>query len=62
MNKENGDKYVGMIVLGGLITGMVGLLAAPFSIAVNANYIAAAIFVVGSALAFGLLANAVFRK
>jgi hypothetical protein len=51
----------GLAVLGAFVTGVCGLLVAVVAV-VSGDFVGAGVGLVASALAFGLLANAVFRR
>ena len=51
----------GLTVLGAFIAGVAGLLVALVSV-LSADFVAASVSLAASALAFGLLANAIFRQ
>lgn len=55
------DNAPGLVALGGGITGIVSLVAAMFPF-FSGDYVGAGLCLIAAALAFGLLANAVFRK
>jgi hypothetical protein len=60
-DRPNAPAILGLSVLGAFITGIAGLIV--FVLAVlNADFVGAGVGLVASALAFGLLANAVFRQ
>ena len=58
---EKNNLVVGLSTIGALVTGIAGLAIALVSFCMS-NRLEAAVCLGASALAFGLLANAVFRK
>ena len=62
MGKKRGARAPGLSIISGFVIGILGFLGALFA-AFNANdYVGAGLCLIASALAFGLLANAMFRK
>jgi hypothetical protein len=59
MNADNGwvNSLIGIAAIGGVITGVAGLLAALVS-ALGGGWMAAGVCLIAAALAFGLLAGA----
>lgn len=53
-------RLAGLAALGSAASGIIALLGALFPL-VNGDYAAAGMMLIAAALAFGLLANAVFR-
>lgn len=62
MDKKSNPVWAGLSVLGGFIVGIIGLLAGLLAILNEFNYIGAGLCFLASALAFGLLANSIYRK
>ena len=62
MSKKKGYSYPGLSVIGGFIVGITGILAALLSIFNEYDYVGAGLCLMASAIAFGQLANAMFRK
>ncbi len=63
MEKNNPSQSVaGLSVIGLFIIGIAGLTAALFAVVNDQNYLGAGVCLAASALAFGLLANAMFRR
>jgi len=52
----------GLAVIGCILVGISGLVAFMVAAAEHADYVGAGVCLIASALAFGSLANAVFRK
>jgi hypothetical protein len=61
-DKINRSSSPGLSVIGGFVVGIVGFLAALLAIFNEYDYVGAGLCLIASALAFGLLANAMFRK
>jgi len=55
------DPVIGLVIVGGSLTGVAGLVAAAVS-SFGGDRLATGMCLVGAALAFGLLANAVLRS
>ena len=62
MNERQSPVWAGLSVLGGFIIGIIALLAGILAVFNEYDYIGAGLCFLASALAFGLLANALFRK
>jgi hypothetical protein len=54
--------WAGLSVIGGFIVGIIAFLAGLLAILNEFNYIGAGLCFLASALAFGLLANSIFRN
>lgn len=59
-NRDRGQTMAGIVLAGGVTTGLVGLLAALFLL-VSGAYLEAGLCLLAAAFSFGLLANAIFR-
>jgi hypothetical protein len=59
-DRKSGTWLVGFAAFGALMTGGIGLLAAVVSF-LGGDRVSAGIFIIGAALAFGLLVNAALR-
>jgi len=55
------DPVIGLVIVGSSLTGVAGLVAAAVS-TFTGDHIGVGLCLIGAALAFGLLANAVFRS
>ncbi len=63
MEKKNiSSTIAGLSVIGVLVIGFTGIAAALFAVVNEQNYVGAGVCLFASALAFGLLANAVYRR
>lgn len=60
-NRRQLDAIMGLVTLGGAITGVAGFVAALVAF-FNGDFAATGVCLIASALSFGLLANAVFRE
>lgn len=54
--------WAGLSVIGGFLVGIISFLAGILAVFNEFNYIGAGLCFLASALAFGLLANAIFRN
>lgn len=61
-NEERAKAAGGVAIYCGLATGFAGWLLAVLALADESNWEGAALALAASALAFGLMANAVFRQ
>jgi len=61
MDEKRAERWAGLSVMGGYIVGIVGLLGGVFSIFSETDFVGAGLCFLASALAFGLIANAIFR-
>jgi hypothetical protein len=61
MAEKRTPVWAGLSVIGGFIVGIIAFLAALLAIFNEYNYIGAGICFLASAVAFGLLANTIFR-
>lgn len=62
MNTKKGSASAGLSVIGIFIIGIFGFFAAILAIFNEYDYVGAGLCLIASALAFGHLANAMFRK
>ncbi len=62
MGKKRSSSALGLSIISGFIIGIFGFLGALFAIFNTNDYTGAGLCLIASALAFGLLANAMFRK
>ena len=62
MNDNRSSVWVGLSILGGFLVGIIALLTGLLAVFNEYDYIGAGLCFLASALAFGLLANALFRK
>ena len=62
MTQRSYSGWVGIIVIGGFIVGIVALFAGILSVLNEYDYIGAGLCFLASALAFGLLANSILRN
>ncbi len=62
MNESRSSVWAGLSILGGFLVGIIALLAGLLAVFNEYDYIGAGLCFLASALAFGLLANALFRK
>ena len=62
MNENRTPVSAGLSILGGFVIGIIALLAGLLAVFNEYDYIGAGLCFLASALAFGLLANALFRK
>ena len=62
MNEKRYGVWAGLSVLGGFVVGVFGLFAAMLSLFNEYDYVGVGLCLLASAFAFGLLANAIFRK
>ena len=62
MAEKSNPVWAGLSVIGGFIVGIVAFLAGLLAVFNEFNYIGAGICFLASALAFGLLANSIFRS
>ena len=61
-NTQTGSTFSGLSAMGGIVTGVTGVLVAVLAV-VNANdYTGAGISLLASGVAFGLLVNALNRR
>ena len=58
---RSGTAAAGLGVIGALLTGFVGIVGSLLA-TLKAEFIGGGIYLLAAALAFGLLANAVFRR
>jgi hypothetical protein len=61
-NSDKGQTVAGMAAFGGLATGVAGWAVALFALVQDGKFLEASLALAASALAFGLIANAVFRQ
>ena len=62
MNENRTPVSAGLSILGGFVIGTIALLAGLLAVFNEYDYIGAGLCFLASALAFGMLANALFRK
>ena len=62
MAGKSNPVWAGLIVIGGFIVGIVAFLAGLLAVFNEFNYIGAGLCFLASAIAFGLLANSIFRS
>jgi hypothetical protein len=62
MAERNSSGWVGILVIGGFIVGIVALFAGILSILNEFDYVGAGLCFLASAFAFGLLVNAILRN
>ena len=62
MENKGNPVWAGLSVLGSLIAGLIGMLAGLLAILNEFDYIGAGLCFLASGLAFGLLANSIYRK
>ena len=60
-NRRQFDRIIGLVTLGGAITGVAGLVAALFAF-FSGEFVATGVCLIAAALSFGLLANALIRE
>jgi hypothetical protein len=60
-NRRQFDTIIGLVTLGGAITGVAGLVVA-FVALLSGEFVATGVCLVAAALSFGLLANALIRE
>ena len=59
-NRRKFDTIIGLVTLGGAITGVAGFVAA-LATFFNGEFVATGVCLIAAALSFGLLANALIR-
>jgi hypothetical protein len=62
MENKGNPVWAGLSVIGGFIVGLIAMLAGLLAILNEFNYIGAGLCFLASALAFGSLANSIYRK
>jgi hypothetical protein len=62
MAEKRTPVWAGLSVIGGFIVGIIAFLAGILAVFNEFNYIGAGLCFLASALAFGLLANSIFRN
>jgi len=62
MDEKRAERWAGLSVMGGYTVGVVGLFGGVFSIFNETDFVGAGLCFLASALAFGLIANAIFRE
>jgi hypothetical protein len=62
MGKKKGTSAPGLSIISGFVIGILGFVGALFAAINESDYTGAGLCLIASALAFGLLANAMFRK
>jgi hypothetical protein len=62
MSNKKGTSSPGLSIIGGFIIGIAGFFAALLAVFNEYDYVGAGLCLMASALAFGLMANAMFRK
>ena len=62
MENKSNPVWAGLSLLGGFIVGLIGMLAGFLAILNEFDYIGAGLCFLASAMAFGLLANSIYRK
>ena len=62
MENKGNPVWAGLSVLGSFIVGLIGMLAGLLAILNEFDYIGAGLCFLASGLAFGLLANSIYRK
>jgi hypothetical protein len=62
MDEKQSPVWAGLSVLGGFIIGIIAFLAGLLAVFNEYDYVGAGLCFLASAFAFGLLANALFRK
>ena len=62
MDENRNGVWAGLSVLGGFIVGVFGLLASLLALFNEYDYVGVGLCLLASAVAFGLLANAILRK
>ncbi len=62
MDENRSPVWAGLSILGEFLVGIITLLAGLLAVFNEYDYIGAGLCFLASALAFGLLANALFRK
>ena len=62
MDEKRSPVWAGLSVLGGFVIGIIALLAGILAVFNEYDYIGAGLCFLAAALAFGMLANALFRK
>lgn len=62
MANKAAPTWAGLSVIGGFIVGIVAFFAGILAVLNEFNYIGAGLCFLASALAFGLLANSIFRS
>jgi len=62
MSNKKQPSSPGLSVIGGFVVGIVAFLAALLAIINEYDYVGAGLLLIAAALAFGLNANAMFRK
>jgi len=62
MDEKRSPVWAGLSVLGGFIIGIIAFLAGLLAVLNEYDYVGAGLCFLASAFAFGLLANALFRK
>ena len=58
---EKAEMAGGLAIIGGLIAGFAGLVAAVFAI-INYNWVGAGVCLAAAGISFGLVASAVWRR
>ena len=61
MDSNQGSRYTGLVVMGGLITGVLGLFWGLLAILNEYDYVGGGLCFLASAFVFGLMANALLR-
>ncbi|MGD8457168.1 MAG: hypothetical protein PVF83_12350 [Anaerolineales bacterium] len=62
MGKKKSTSFPGLSIIGGFIIGIAGFFAAFLAVFNEYDYVGAGLCLIASALAFGLMSNAMFRK
>lgn len=62
MDEKRAASWAGLSVIGGLLVGFVSLAAGVFAVINEIDYVGAGLCFLASALAFGFLANAIYRE
>ena len=62
MDEKRSPVWAGLSVFGGFVIGIIALLAGILAVFNEYDYIGAGLCFLAAALAFGMLANALFRK
>ena len=62
MDEKRAERWAGLSVMGGYTVGVVGIFSGVFSIFNENDFVGAGLCFLASALAFGLIANAIFRE
>lgn len=58
--KQRGSAEAGLVYFGGVLTGFIGIIGSVMAF-INAEAVGGSVYLLASAVVFGLLANAMYR-